>query len=133
MSEIDYITDIVFNKMNNASDSSTIPNYTGQYASGGRFSIHDIFKGGKVTGYKPMEVPITDAYGKTTYQVQNVPQRGIFSEGQAKSPVSTNPAINFYRPTSASVGRFTPMQPVNRNAKFLENLIRFNPNMKGLL
>ena len=73
MNELDIITDIVFNKVNNASDSSTIPNYTGQYASGGKFSIHDIFKGGKVTGYKPMEEPITDAYCKTTYQHQNDP------------------------------------------------------------
>tara|TARA_B100000123_G_C25504390_1_gene329315 strand:- start:138 stop:530 length:393 start_codon:yes stop_codon:yes gene_type:complete len=108
-------------------------NYTGGYASGGKFSIHDIFKGGRITGTTPMEVPYTDEYGRTQYRVENVPQRGIFSEGKARSPVPLNPAINFYKPTGAGVGRYTPMQPVNRNAQFLENLLKYNKNMKGLL
>ena len=104
--------------------------YTG-YASGGKPSIHDVFKGGKITSYTPMNVPTTMPDGSIQNQVQNVPNRSLISGGN-KANTST-PRINYNQGGGVGVGTYTPIQVPNRNNKFLENLLRFNPNLKGLL
>lgn len=111
--------------------SSSVGNYTGAYASGGKPSIHDIFKGGKIGSYTPMQQPVINADGTTSMQVQNVPNRTLISG--TNRPNTSTPRINYNQGQGAGVGRYTPIQVGNRNSQFLEKLLKLNPNMKGLL
>tara|TARA_Y100001937_G_C7134840_1_gene339391 strand:+ start:1312 stop:1746 length:435 start_codon:yes stop_codon:yes gene_type:complete len=141
--ELDTMTNIVLNELNqnnNVDKNYVIRNYTGRFASGGQKSIHDIFRGGQITNYelKPLlnsdGSPALDVDGKAIYE--NVPVRSMMS-GDAGNKGMANRGlaggINFYKPQQASVGRFTPLQMGNRNAPFLNNMLRFNPNLKGLI
>lgn len=140
MSEIDSITDIIYNKLGNANSEKdfVIRNYTGKYASGGQKSIHDIFGGAKTikNELRPLMnadgSQQLDADGKRIFE--NVPVKGVFGQGGGKnSPVNYNTSIGYYKPSGAGVGRYSPVQPTNRNTQFLTNLLRYNNNMKGLL
>ena len=139
MSEIDLITDIIYNKLGNANSEKDfiIRSYSGKYASGGQKSIHYIFGGAKTI--KNELRPLMNADGSQQLNAdgkrifENVPVKGMLGQGGGTSPVSLNTPISTYKPSGAGVGRYTPVQPTNRNTQFLTNLLRYNNNMKGLL
>ena len=143
MNELDMMTDIVFNQMNknnNVDKNYVIRDYTGKFASGGQKSIHDIFRGGQIKSYelKPLlnsdGSPALNTDGKAIYE--NVPVRSMMSGDSGKKGMANTKlagGIDFFRPQQASVGRFTPLQMGNRNAPFLNNMLRFNTNLKGLI
>ena len=143
INELDIMADIVVNQMNknnNVDKNYVIRDYTGKFASGGQKSIHDIFRGGQIKSYdlkpllNPDGSPALNADGKAIYE--NVPVRSMMSgDSGAKGKAYMNNAgqPSFYTPPTASVGRATPLQMGNRNAPFLNNMLRFNPNLKGLI
>ena len=137
MNEIDAITNIIYGKMQKSLPEKdyVLRSYTGIFASGGQKSVHDIFGGAKTIreDLRPlMNADGThqlDADGKKIFEY--VPVKGVLA--QSGGARYTPPAMNFYNPRGAGVGRYTPIQVTNRNTNFLDGLLRLNPNMKGLL
>lgn len=118
-----------------AQDLYTVRPYSGKFESGGKFSVHDIFKGGATKGYdlKPVMYggqPYMED-GKAVYE--QVPNKSILAgSGGVKSvpkPISYNSGATGAR----GVGSFSPINLNNRNANFLESILRFNKDMKGLV
>ena len=134
--EDDFFIKTMYNNLFGGSNLGTANEYSGQYQSGGKPSIHDIFRGGKITGYEMMQTPVQMQDGTTQMQTEKVPMRGFLGTGTGNKGMNNRSlagGINFFRPQQASVGRFTPLNIGNRNNAMMANMLRFNPNLKGLI